>query len=393
MLKLFNQISEQGSPEVKLNLLKAYPYQSELREVLRLATDPFITFGITMVEGEPKGLADTFKILSRCAERQVTGGEAKRLLGEACLDAEDQELITRVLRKDLRCGVGPQLVLKAYPGLIRQFKVMRAHKYDVAKSRTSYAVEPKYDGLRCVAIVESGVVLLLSRNGLPFTSSDHLKEQILELTKGLGDCVIDGELISGNFNESSSAVRRKEQQNENTNYHLFDVMGMDEWNNPLRPYYQRRQDLESLFPRDTEFKNLKLVPSFRVETDEEVMNLYNRFLDTGYEGAIVKNVKGLYRKGKHRDWLKLKEINDVDLLVKDVIQGEGKYYGMLGAVIVYFKGKRVSIGTGFSDEEREMFWADPNLIRGKVIEIHYHQATPDGSLRHPRFHCVREDKS
>jgi len=393
MIELFNTIAEFNSPDDKVNLIKAYPYQGELKEVLRLATDPFITFGITSVEGEPLGLADTFKILERCAKRDLTGSEARRLLGEACLDAEDQELVTRIIRKDLRCGIGPQLVLRAYPDLIRQFKVMRAHKYDGAKPRLAYAVEPKYDGLRCVAIVDGQSVTLLSRNGLPFTSSDHLKEQILVLTKKFGDCVLDGELISGNFNESSSAVRRKEQQNEHTNYHLFDVMDMDEWKSPSRHYYQRRQALEGLFSGGVEHKNLKLVPSFRVETDDEVMALYNRFLDSGYEGAIVKNVKGLYRKGKHRDWLKLKEVNDVDLRVESLVQGEGKYYGMLGAVIVKFNGKRVSVGAGWSDEERKLFWDTPSLIKDKVIEIHYHQITPDGSLRHPRFFRIREDKS
>ena len=123
------------------------------------------------------------------------------------------------------------------------------------------------------------------------------------------------------------------------------------------------------------------------------MSLYNRFLDLGYEGAIVKNVKGLYRKRKHRDWMKLKEVNDVDLRVESLVQGEGKYHGMLGAVIVKFKNKRVSVGSGFSDEERELYWKEPNLIVGKVVEIHYHEVTPDGSLRHPRVFKIREDKS
>lgn len=393
MLELFNNIAKVGSPTDKINLLKEYPYQSELKEVLRLATDPFLTFGITSVEGEPQGNCDYFDVLKQCSERSITGGAARLALGESCLDAEDQEIVTRIINKDLRCGLGQQLVLKLYPGLIRQFKVMRAHKYDGAKARTSYAVEPKYDGLRGVCIVEGKSVNILSRNGLPFTSSDHLKVQILELVKDFGDCVLDGELLSGDFNASSSAVRRKSDQNDSTNYHVFDIMDLDEWKSPTRPYYQRRQDLEALFSDEIEMKNIKLVPAFRVDTDDEVMNLYNRFLDHGYEGAIVKNVKGLYRKGKHRDWLKLKEVNDVDLKVESLIQGEGKYYGMLGAVVVKFKGKRVNIGAGWSDSKRDHYWKNPNELLHKVIEIHYHQITPDGSLRHPRFFCIREDKS
>ena len=393
MLKLFDNIAKFNSPADKVKMLLEYPYQEELKEVLQWATDPFITFGITSVDGNPLALADTFKILKRCADRTLTGGEARRTLGEACLDEEDQEVITRILRKDLRCGLGEKLVLQAYPGLIRQFSVMRAYKFDEAKPRLSYAVEPKYDGLRCVAIIEGGSVNLISRNGLSFTSSDHLKPQLLEIVKGFGDCVIDGELVSGNFNESSSAVRKKAQQDDSTNYHIFDIMDMDEWKTPAKPYYQRRQILESLLPATHSSGNLRLVPSFRVISEDEIMSLYNRFLDLGYEGAIVKNVKGLYRKRKHRDWMKLKEVNDVDLRVESLVQGEGKYHGMLGAVIVKFKNKRVSVGSGFSDEERELYWKEPNLILHKVIEIHYHEVTPDGSLRHPRVFKIREDKS
>lgn len=390
MLKLFEQIAAVGSPTEKVILLKSHPYQEELKSVLRLATDPFITYGVTSVEGDPRGDSDYLRVLKMCAERKLTGSEARRTLGSACLDAEDQEIVTRILRKDLRCGVGEKLVLQAYPGLIRQFEVMRADKFGGLGSRSNYFIEPKYDGLRCISIVEGGVVTLLSRNGKEFTSSNHLKPQILELVNGM-DCVLDGELTSGNFNESSSAVRKKEAQDDSTILNVFDYLDMTEWENPVNPYYQRRHQLESLpWCGRT---HLLLVPSRRVSSEEEAFKWYSHFLDQGYEGAILKNSSGPYRFKRHKDWMKLKEVNDVDLKVDHLIQGEGKYHGMLGAAVVKYKGKKVNVGSGFSDAEREAFWKDPTLIMGKVIEIRYHQETPDGSLRHPRFYKIREDKS
>jgi DNA ligase-1 len=91
--------------------------------------------------------------------------------------------------------------------------------------------------------------------------------------------------------------------------------------------------------------------------------------------------------------MKLKEQGSVDLVVESLIQGEGKYYGMLGAAVVKFKGRKVNVGSGWSDDERKLYWQDPTLLVRKVIEVHYHQITPDGSLRHPRFHTIRHDKS
>lgn len=330
-------------------------------------------------------------ILDLMLSRDLTGNAARKALGEACLDVEDQELFTRVINKDLRCGLGEELVLRAYPGLIRQFKVMRARKFEGMSSRLSYTIEPKYDGLRCVARVTSNSVVLLSRNGLEFTSSDHLKDQLLSLAGG-AEFFFDGELVSGNFNSSVSAVKRKTEQNSTTRFFIFDVLTPEEWKKPTLQFYVRRNMLENLFG-GREFDHIKPTPIYPVENEPSAMARYNQFRDLGYEGGMLKNSRGLYRFSKHKDWMKLKAVEDVDLPVLELVQGEGKYHGMLGAVIVSFKGKRVNVGSGFSDEERQLFWDNPELIKRKVIEIQYHEITPDGSLRHPRFIQIREDKS
>ena len=393
MLKLFNHISQVGSPSEKIQLLKSYPYQEELKSVLKYATDPFLTFGITHTEGSPMGSEDAFKVLDKLARRELTGERARVSLGNAATDEDDREILHRILRKDLRCGLGEKLVLQAYPGLIRQFEVMRAAKFEKLSSRTEYYIEPKYDGLRCIAVVENGGVTLLSRNGKEFTSSDHLKPQILRLFDG-EDGVLDGELTSGNFNDSVSAVKRKDQQNGSTILNAFDFLDMHEWRSPINTYHTRRGNLKRAFERaGGNLPHLILVPCYPVQDEDEAFRWYDHFLKQGYEGGILKASKGLYRFKRHRDWMKLKEVNDVDLRVESLIQGEGKYHGMLGAVIVKFNGKRVNVGSGFSDTERQLYWDQPELIQRKVIEIQYHQVTPDGSLRHPRFIKVREDKS
>lgn len=391
MLNLFNEIAKVGSPQAKLEMLLSYPYQGELKTLLGYATDPFLKFGITHLSGQPSGTGNVYQVLDKLLTRELTGNAAREALGNACQDMEEWEIMTRVVNKDLRCGLGEKLVLQAYPGLIRQFSVMRAKKFEGMSPRLNYTIEPKYDGLRCIAEVANGRVTLLSRNGLEFTSSDHLKPQLLELAQG-GSYFFDGELVSGNFNESSSAVRRKAQQNDSTSFFIFDVLTPEEWKNPVTPLYSRRHQLELLFNK-RDFLHLSPTPVYSVDNEEEALRRYNQFRDLGYEGGMVKNTRGLYRFGKHKDWMKLKAVEDVDLPVLELIQGEGKYHGMLGAVIVNFKGKRVNVGSGFSDEERQLFWDNPELIKRKVIEIQYHEITPDGSLRHPRFIKIREDKS
>jgi DNA ligase-1 len=390
MLKLFNQVAQLGSPTEKMKLIKAYPYQEELKTVLKLALDPFITFGITDFDTgvDPSG-EDPYTVLNQLANRDTTGGAAKRALG-AAVDPSDRELFLRIIRKDLRCGVGEKLVLQMYPGLLRQFNVMRAKDWEGLSPRGHYYIEPKMDGLRGLTMIENQTVTIFSRNGNPITSCEHLKPQLLRIAKDVGDCIFDGELIQGNFNQSSSAIRKKDVQNEDTNYHIFDFLDLDEWKNPVKSYIQRRRSLECLVQTSG---NLVLTPSHPVATEADAMRFYQQFLDCGYEGGIVKNANGLYRFKKHKDWMKLKEQGSVDLVVESLIQGEGKYYGMLGAAVVKFKGRKVNVGSGWSDDERRLYWKDPTLLVRKVIEVHYHQITPDGSLRHPRFHTIRHDKS
>lgn len=397
MIDLFNQIAKYNSPSDKLALLREYPYQEELKSVLRLALDPFITFGISdfdpASDGEYSPLGH-FEVLEKLASRELTGGAARRALGLSVrdLDEDYHELVRRIIRKDLRCGVGPALALQFCPNIIRTFEVMRAVPLSKTKPKAgkSYLIEPKYDGLRAIAVIKGQSVTLLSRNGLEFTSVDHLKEPLLRMARGR-DLFFDGELVNGNFNNSSSAVRRKNQTNTETQYHIFDRLETNEWGVATREQAHRRM----LLGRDFESNRdevLQLVPSYRA-TPEEFMWYYNRFLDQGYEGAMVKDPMGLYRFRKHKDWIKIKPAEDLDLRVESLVQGEGKYFGMLGAAIVKYKGKRVSVGSGFSDEQRQQFWANPNSIKGKIIEVRFHEETPDGSLRHPRFIKIREDKT
>lgn len=394
MLKLLNAISQTNSPGEKIQLLRGYPFQGVLKSTLKSALDPFITYGITDFDDIKEGGGDLIvaEVLAQLSRRELTGGEAKQVLGAALAGypEEDKEVVRRILRKDLRCGLGSKLANTAYPGLVPEFEVMRAKKFEKLKPKVQYVIEPKYDGLRCLAFVRHGGVKLFSRNGLEFTSSDHLKPEILNLVRDR-DCVLDGELTSGNFNASMSAVRRKQQPNDHTVFTAFDILTGDQWEAPTQVYRYRRSNLESL---DWEGRQkLQLAPCYPVEDEDEVLRYYGHFLDLGYEGGMVKALNGLYRFKRHSDWQKLKEQNDVDLVCEGVVQGEGKYAQTLGALRFTFKGKRISIGTGFSDEERDLWWKNPSLIKGKVCELHYHQVTPDGALRHGRFFCIREDKT
>jgi DNA ligase-1 len=117
----------------------------------------------------------------------------------------------------------------------------------------------------------------------------------------------------------------------------------------------------------------------------------------GYEGIMLKDPEAPYECKRSVAWLKLKPFIEVSLEVTDVEEGTGKNVGRLGALVCsgMDDGKliTVNVGSGFSDADRDQFWAARDSIVGQIVEIRADVVTQnqDGtySLRFPRFKGFR----
>jgi len=117
----------------------------------------------------------------------------------------------------------------------------------------------------------------------------------------------------------------------------------------------------------------------------------------GYEGIMLKDPSAGYKCKRSVAWLKLKPFIEVSLTVTAVEEGTGKNVGKLGALVC--KGTDdgkdivVNVGSGFSDDNREAYWAARDEVVGKVVEVRADAITQnqDGtySLRFPRFLTFR----
>lgn len=114
----------------------------------------------------------------------------------------------------------------------------------------------------------------------------------------------------------------------------------------------------------------------------------------GGEGVIMKKNKASYSEGKRNaDLMKIKMEHSEEMLVQGTVQGEGKYTGTLGALLVLDHYKIEHKVSGMTDYERDTWWKDPDAIIGKVVEVDYMKRLANGSLREPRFKAVRHDKT
>ena len=125
---------------------------------------------------------------------------------------------------------------------------------------------------------------------------------------------------------------------------------------------------------------------------EDLLRFYQSCRRAGYEGAVIKPMDYKYKGSRSYDWMKMKEVLSVDLRVKKLFEGTGKYEGQMGGVVVEYNGREVKVGGGFSDYQRKSYWDEPMKIHACMIEVLYMEETDDGSLRHPRFVGFREDK-
>jgi DNA ligase-1 len=110
---------------------------------------------------------------------------------------------------------------------------------------------------------------------------------------------------------------------------------------------------------------------------EEIQFLLESAVSAGLEGLIL-------RQGKV--WIKVKPFQSYDVPVTEIIEGTGKYVGMLGA----FMTPMGKVGTGFTDRQRKDLFEESFV--GQMIEVKCMELTEDGLFRHPVFMRLREDK-
>jgi DNA ligase-1 len=397
----------------KIQLLQRYLRDPLFERVIKYAYEPLKTFGISKFGSYTCG-KDTFDertwgLLNSMAVRMSESSDVYREL--ETLTPKSADLFERICRKDLRAGFTAESVNAAKPGTVNVFKCMLAHKFEEKRLKQPYYyIERKIDGNRALAWVSTALkeVRFFSRTGHPITSLDHFKPELLELAMGTDSpgVVFDCEAAGTEFNESSGQIRQQGGSAQGIKLHIFDVLEPDVFKGTPSPAYEaRKKRLAKLFENAALYAptlhNLLYVHEYKVIESIDAWAHYEQFRREGYEGAILKDPFALYELKRSYAWMKMKDIIDVDLQIVDIYEGEGKYKDMMGGFVCVdpSTGQETRVGGGWDDSQRSKYWegwwaTDPHgsMLKGKFIEVHAHEYTPEGKLRHPRFIRWRPDK-
>jgi DNA ligase-1 len=152
---------------------------------------------------------------------------------------------------------------------------------------------------------------------------------------------------------------------------------------------------------EIENKNLHNIEVVKVVYQGTDQSQIDKWLDYAvahdWEGLMI-NKDATYKCKRTTDLIKVKRFYTMDLRVVDVIEGDGRLKGTLGALVVEFNGNTVNVGSGYSDEQRTDIWNNREDIVGTIVEVKYKEVTSDKktgleSLQFPIFIRLRRDKT
>jgi len=156
-----------------------------------------------------------------------------------------------------------------------------------------------------------------------------------------------------------------------------------------------RYAMASAIVRELDHPSIRTSPILATSNSKQVWEaVASEVLMNGGEGVVLKRVDAPYSPDKRNyDLMKIKEEVTADLIVVGMTEGEGKYVGTLGALILEDKDFGRHSVSGMTDQQRDEWWANPEEIKGRVVEIKAMKRLADGTYREPRFKAIRYDKT
>ncbi|MHA4835883.1 DNA ligase D [Sphingopyxis sp. MSC1_008] len=290
--------------------------------------------------------------------------------------------------------------------------VQLATLVDTVPAGSGWLHEMKYDGYRLLLAVGGGEARAYTRSGLDWSDRfAPLLAAVAELE--LSSALIDGEAVvldadgRSNFQSLQNALKASPGAIDFFAFDLLELDGADLTGLPLR---ERKRRLVGILPERGE----RIRYSDHIEGSGE--KLLRSFCAAGLEGVISKKADARYVGSRAGSWLKTKCIKRQEFVIVGWTPSETSrsfrslMLGVHENGSLRYAGK---VGTGFDtaellrlqtlmrpleqkeaavkaprSEARGAHWIKPKL----VAEIAFTEMTREGTLRHPSYLGLREDK-
>ena len=259
--------------------------------------------------------------------------------------------------------------------------------------------QPKLNGVRCLATkLNETTVRYSSRGGKEFTTLAHLTPLILK-SLSVGQ-TLDGELFSEHltFQEIISLVKRYQDATEMIEYWVYDIVL------PRVPFSKRLEIYLKQLPivpsqalkRAAGSSNLSKLPLFKVptikvENQADFLRQHEIYTGFGFEGTIIRNAKGVYRKDfRSPDLQKYKDFIDEEFEIIGGKEGVGLAKGTITWRCVTEEGKEFDARPRGTLEQRKYWFEHLEEFIGKKLTVRYQNRSDDNIPIFPIGISIRE---
>lgn len=251
-------------------------------------------------------------------------------------------------------------------------KCMLAHNWDKHKAKVVYPciVQPKLDGIRCLAHRVGSDIEFYSRAGNRHQHIDHLKAYCLGILDD-GQWA-DGELyIHGmSFQNLCSLVKRSQLGTASVEYQVYDFISGEN--------YDARM-----------LRKFKAPLGTICNSRQDVDKMHASYVSAGFEGSMIRNLQGGYVNGRSFNLLKRKDWFDAEYQIVDVVEGKGKFTGCAIFVCKVGAGQFACTSPGSVDQKR-WYWEQRAACIGKDLTVKYQELTDTGIPRFPIAINIRD---
>jgi DNA ligase-1 len=265
-----------------------------------------------------------------------------------------------------------------------KFKPMLAAKYEDVplnfeadgRGNEIYS-QPKLDGIRCIARKDG----LWSREGKVIVSCPHVEAELKPFFDKYPGAVIDGELynheLKNDFNKITSLVRKSKLKLEDyqesallVQYHVYDCYMDDTFDNRFSFLWGCGLQTPVVYVKTTQ-----------VNSQKELDDLYDGYVEAGYEGQMVR-LNREYQSKRSKFLLKRKEFVTEEFQVISTEEGQGNWSGHIKRFIIKLGSGNIC-GAGVRGNQATMKALFESGDTPDWATVRYFNLTPDGVPRFP----------
>ena len=279
--------------------------------------------------------------------------------------------------------------------------------------------QPKLDGIRCIVRLENGEVVARTRKGRTITTIPHILKTLEPTFVDNEKLVFDGELynhdLKHDFNKIVSLVRKQKpvrsksdtdksfqkkldkfvdalvESKKLVQYWIYDIprtTKKNESSNFSERFFNRMDSDSPMLPLST---HCQFVSTSEVFNEEQLTNLYSKYIEEGYEGQMIR-IDSPYEQKRSATLLKRKDFMDAEYKVVDIEEGNGNRAGTAKHLVCYCSETDQTFNSNIKGTFEYLAEILNNREKyiNKEATIKFFELTPDGIPRFPYAIAFRD---